>query len=270
MRHGAYDRPTAVRMARPVSRGGRARLRWTAPVLGLAAVALSLAGCGVPPSEVIEVGKPATGMSPATEVYFLTGDTGTSQSPEAHSPGTSSPDGDGGMTTAGPSVTGGATPRPATGAGSLHAVPRPAASGTDPVSYAVRQLVAGPTAVEAAGLTTALPPVKHPSRITVETGRHADTVVIRFPAGTDRLTGPALRQLACTAARAYRVAGRSAGGETGTRSTAVPAPTPAPATGPVPVARAPVEVQVTDRHPAGSGKPGDGWEVTVTDDACPS
>ncbi|MFB6782741.1 hypothetical protein ACFCX0_36610 [Streptomyces sp. NPDC056352] len=266
MRHGANDRPTAVRMARPAPRDGWAPLRWTAPALGLAALALSLAGCGVPPSEVIDVGKPATGMSPATEVYFLTGDTGTSQSPKAHSPGTSSPDGDGGMAAADPSVAGGATPRTATGAGSLHAVPRPAASGTDPVSYAVRQLVAGPTAVEAAGLTTALPPVMHPSRITVETGRHADTVVIRFPAGTDRLTEPALRQLACTAARAHRAAERSAGGETGTRSSAVPAP----ATVPVPAARAPVEVQVTDRHPAGNGEPGAGWEVTVTDDACPS
>jgi hypothetical protein len=39
---------------------------------GLAA-ALLVAGCGVPPSGVIEAGDPATGITPALDIYFLSG-----------------------------------------------------------------------------------------------------------------------------------------------------------------------------------------------------
>jgi len=46
--------------------------RVSALVTGLAA-ALVLAGCGVPPSGVIQAGDPATGMTPGVNVYFLSG-----------------------------------------------------------------------------------------------------------------------------------------------------------------------------------------------------
>ncbi|QFR97344.1 hypothetical protein [Streptomyces tsukubensis] len=154
-------------------------------------------------------------------------------------------------------------PATTTGPWSLRAVPRPAASGTDPVSYAVRQLAAGPTAAESDVLTTALPALKHPSRITVESDRHSDTVVVRFPVGTDRLPGPALQQLTCTAARARRVELSTADRTPAKRSAA-----PAPIT--EPTARTRVELRVTDRQAGSDGRKGDGWEVTVTDEACPS
>ncbi|MFJ8822703.1 hypothetical protein ACIREE_13040 [Streptomyces sp. NPDC102467] len=245
----------------------RGRVRRTAPVLGLAVLAIGLAGCGVPPSEVVEVGEPATGLHPATEVYFLIRDTGVSRSAEpgsAPAPATD-PGGVGGTADGDPSTAERATPSATAGAGALHAVPRPAASGTDPVSYAVRQLAAGPTAGETDGLTTALPRLKNPSRVTAETGRRADSLVVRFPAGTARLTEPALRQVACTAARAYH-AQRTAGGQNTTKPAAVPAPT----TGEASPAHGLVKIWVTDRHGAADKKASDGWEVTVTNSACPS
>jgi hypothetical protein len=48
--------------------------RVPALLTGLAA-ALVVAGCGVPPSGVIQAGDPATGMLPGITLYFLSGDT---------------------------------------------------------------------------------------------------------------------------------------------------------------------------------------------------
>jgi hypothetical protein len=240
--------------------------RWVAPALVSAVLAVGLSGCGVPPSEVVEVGEPATGMVPATEVYFFARDAGVPEPPgAASSPGGRAPDGDGEPTADASGAPESATPRPMAGPGSLHGVPRPAATGTDPVSYAVRRLLAGPTPAEAKGLTTALPRPKDPSRVTTETDRRARTIVIHFPAGTGLLTEPALYQLACTAARADRVR-READGEKAARATTAPTPT----TDAVPLRPDPVEIRVTDRQRAGDGKAGDGWTVTVPHDTCPS
>ncbi|WP_394435974.1 hypothetical protein [Streptomyces sp. SGAir0957] len=226
--------------------------RWRARALGTVALALGLAGCGVPPSEVVEVGEPATGMSPATVVYFLADDepTGRPAHPSGEAP---------------PSV-----PRAANGPGSLRGAPRPAAStGTDPVSYAVRQLLAGPTAVEARTLATALPRLKDPSRLGVETGGSSGTVVVRFPPGSDRPSATGLRQLACTVGRAHVP-------HAAERTGSLPVPTPpsadgavgGPAAAAVPEEADPVEVRVTGRGSA--GEPDSGWQVTVAAERCPS
>ncbi|MFE2377407.1 hypothetical protein [Streptomyces sp. NPDC059398] len=211
------------------------------------------------------MGRPATGMLPAAAVYFFARDPQVSLTPENGSPESSPPGRPGRTGAAVPGVAGAAPPPEATDTGHLVAVPRPPSSGTDPVSYAVRQLADGPTTGESDELTTALPPVKHPSRITVENGRNADTVVIRFPAGTARLTDPALQQLACTAARAHRLT-QSQGGQSATTGPALPAPP----TEAAPTGRGPVEIRVTDRRRGGGGKPGKGWDTGVTDGACPS
>ncbi|MFI0238746.1 hypothetical protein [Streptomyces sp. NPDC016845] len=232
----------------------RHRTRRTAPLLGTAALALGLAGCGVPPSEVVEVGEPATGMSPATVVYFLARDAAVGQPPEPEGASAEAADG------AAPDE-----PIAADGPGSLQGVPRPAAAtGADPVSYAVRKLLAGPTAAEAGTLTTALPRLPDASRLAVETGSASGAVVVRFPAGTDQPSVTGLRQLACTVARAHQEDGAR-------RGEPVPAPSAdtgsvsGSVTGAVPERLSPVEIRVT------GGRPGaDGWQVTVAAERCPS
>ncbi|GAA2298066.1 hypothetical protein OKJ48_42445 [Streptomyces kunmingensis] len=283
MRQGRGDRPAAVR---------RTRRSLRRAALMPAVLAATLAGCGVQPSEVVEVGEPAKGMSPATAVYFLVRDTEVSRPPQAaptpgvpasgvpdpegdseppaNSGGASAPGGNGKPAPDGvdePSTTG---PGAAGTSGDLHAAPRPAApSGTDPVTYAVRQLLAGPTAAESDGLTTALPELEHPSRVTTEVttekGSGTDTFLVRFPVGTARPTGPALRQLACTAARTHHAQRNkdSADREGAARTTSVPA------TGAMPAEHDPVRVQVTDRQPGKGQEPRDSWEITVTDNGCP-
>ncbi|MEU6389425.1 hypothetical protein [Streptomyces sp. NPDC046939] len=225
--------------------------RRRAQALGTAALALGLAGCGVPPSEVVEVGEPATGMSPAAMVYFLAADDPSDHLTDPVSGVPSS------------------APRAADGPGSLRGVPRPAAAtGTDPVSYAVRQLLAGPTAAEARTLTTALPRLKDPSRLGVETGA-SGTVVVRLPPGSDRPSATGLRQLACTVARAHVP-------DAAERTGSLPVPTPpsptgavgGPVTATVPEEAGPVEVRVTGRRTA--GEPGGGWQVTLAAERCPA
>ncbi|MET9554323.1 GerMN domain-containing protein [Streptomyces sp. NPDC006645] len=142
---------------------GAAALAVTAAVLCLSS------GCGVPPSGVIEVGEPATGMTLSKAVYFLdrTADPGSAD--------------------------------PADGT-YLHAVARPGIPDVDPVAAAVRELLAGPTPAESEYLTTALPPNLPAPDITVGT----ESVLIRFPEGTPRLTPAALHQLTCTTTLATR------------------------------------------------------------------
>lgn len=133
-----------------------------------------LSACGVPPSGVVEVGEPATGMALSNAVYFL--------DREGRDRGAAEP-ADGVV---------------------LRAVPRPEIAGADPVASAVRQLLAGPTATESPGLTTALPPDIGRSQVTVATDRETGGVTISFPTGTPRLSDAALRQLSCTVALATR------------------------------------------------------------------
>jgi hypothetical protein len=52
---------------------------------GLAAVC-ALSACGVPPSDVIQAGEPATGMPPGITVYFLSGDGSLVGFPRASAP----------------------------------------------------------------------------------------------------------------------------------------------------------------------------------------
>lgn len=109
-----------------------------------AAVLCLSSGCGVPPSGVVEVGEPATGMTLSKAVYFLD----RSASPTDETP--------------------------------LHAVARPTLPNTNPVPAAIHQLLAGPTPTESEYLTTALPPNLPPPEITVT----PDKILIHFPTTT--------------------------------------------------------------------------------------
>lgn len=170
-----------------------------------AAVLCLSSGCGVPPSGVVEVGEPATGMTLSKAVYFL----------DAES--------------------------------SLHAVARPRLPDTNPAAAAVRALLAGPTPTESEYLTTALPPDLPQPEITVAT----DTILLRFPPGTPRLTPAALHQLTCTTTLATRTP----------RPGPSRAPTAAPSTpssaaplGGTPQ-RAPTTVRITVEGTAGQPQP---------------
>ncbi|MFC8076419.1 GerMN domain-containing protein [Streptomyces sp. NPDC057307] len=191
--------------------------RRTAAALAMTAAALCLAsGCGVPPSGVVEVGEPATGMTLSNAVYFLD--------------------------RAGPATT---DARPADGV-VLRAVARDRIPGLDPVTSAVRQLLAGPTRAESDGLATALPPNIGSPDVTLGGDRDAGAVVIRFPAGTPRLGAAALRQISCTVGLAVRAGtaqrtGGAGGGEGPTAATSVPSTGAVPALPPRPAVRIIVE-----------------------------
>ncbi|MFC8829807.1 GerMN domain-containing protein [Streptomyces sp. NPDC057137] len=194
--------------------------RRTATALAVTAAALCLAsGCGVPPSGVVEVGEPATGMALSNAVYFL----------DRAGPGTTDA-------------------QPADGV-VLRAVARDRIPGLDPVTSAVRQLLAGPTRAESEGLATALPPNIGRPEVTLGRDREAGTVVIRFPAGTPRLGVAALRQLSCTVGLAVRAGaaqstggtGGAGGGEGRTAPTSTPSPGVIPDLSPRPAARIIVE-----------------------------
>ncbi|MFE6163314.1 GerMN domain-containing protein [Streptomyces sp. NPDC056486] len=127
--------------------------------LGLTA-AVTLTACGVPPSDVIEAGEPASGMfspssqppTPATvSLYFL--DDGT-----------------------------------------LTTYPRRTDDATD-LQAVVRLLFEGPTATEAATATTQLPHLTDAPRLT--TGDDG-MLSIRLPGEAAPLSRLAMRQLACT------------------------------------------------------------------------
>ncbi|WUD77347.1 hypothetical protein OG937_39405 [Streptomyces sp. NBC_00510] len=133
--------------------------RVAALTAGLAAV-LTLAGCGVPPSDVIEAGAPASGMfsaapepvvaTPVSLYFLLNGD-----------------------------------PTP---------VGRKLADPSD-VAAAVRLLFAGPAGGEADKVTTELPHLAVAPEVTVgKTG----LVSVRLPEGIPPLSHPAMLQLACT------------------------------------------------------------------------
>ncbi|MFI6086249.1 GerMN domain-containing protein [Streptomyces sp. NPDC051217] len=139
----------------------------------------------MPPSGVVEVGEPATGMALSNAVYFL--------DRAGREAGDAQPD-DG---------------------VALRAVARDRVPGLDPVTSAVRQLLAGPTRAESEDLATALPPNTPRPDVTVGTDRDADSVVIRFPAGTPPLGAAALRQLSCTVGLAVRAGSTRWTGGTG-------------------------------------------------------
>lgn len=135
--------------------------RRAALLTGLTA-ALTLAGCGVPPSGVIQAGEPASGMfSPSPQVlaptvvslYFLR-------------------DGD------------------------LTAYPRKVDRPAD-VRAVVGLLFGGPTRTEAATATTELPRLPDRPDVTVDGD---NTLSVRLPEGVAPLGHPAMLQLACTAA----------------------------------------------------------------------
>ncbi|MDX2706435.1 hypothetical protein PV350_26815 [Streptomyces sp. PA03-6a] len=132
--------------------------RVAALTAGLAA-GLTLAGCGVPPSDVIEAGAPASGMfyapdpavaAPVSLYFLLNGD-----------------------------------PTP---------VGRKLADPSD-VAAAVRLLFDGPAGGEADKVTTELPHLAVAPEVTVgKTG----LVSVRLPEGIPPLSHPAMLQLACT------------------------------------------------------------------------
>lgn len=195
--------PTAPTAPHPVTSVNGTR---RAAALATAAGALCLAaGCGVPPSGVVEVGEPATGMTLSNAVYFLD--------------------------RAGPAT----TDAQSTDGVVLRAVARDRIPGLDPVTSAVRQLLAGPTRAESDGLATALPPNIGRPDVTLGSDRDAGTVVIRFPAGTPRLGPAALRQLSCTVGLVIRAGtAQGTGGTGGTGGGEGPtAATSAPSTGAV-------------------------------------
>lgn len=154
--------------------------RMAALLSGLTA-AVALAGCGVPPSGVIEAGEPAHGpaapstapSSPATvSLYFL------------HD----------GVLTAYPRRLGKARDTGGhgdTGAGG--------AGGADGLETVVRLLFAGPTATEATTATTQLPRLTHASRMS--TGEDG-VLSVHLPDATAPLSRKAVLQLACTVAQA--------------------------------------------------------------------
>ncbi|MFD4588658.1 hypothetical protein [Streptomyces sp. NPDC058434] len=140
-------------------RGARART----PLVALAA-ALTLSACGVPPSDVIEAGEPASGVlvpgpTPSVPVvvslYFLDD-------------------------------------------GELTAYPRriddPADLGT-----VVGRLFDGPTAIEAETATTELPRLTDAPKVTAGSG---NGVTVGLPDDAAPLSRPAMLQLACTVAHA--------------------------------------------------------------------
>ncbi|MEU8591967.1 hypothetical protein AB0C59_34085 [Streptomyces sp. NPDC048664] len=125
--------------------------------------ALTLAGCGVPPSDVIEAGEPASGMfspsphpsAPTTvHLYFLHDGVPTALSRQ---------------------------------------VPDPEDVGT-----VVRLLFAGPTGSEAARVGTELPRLARTPDVVVAGD---DTVSVQLPSGVPPLSHRAVLQLACTVGR---------------------------------------------------------------------
>ncbi|MEU3301361.1 hypothetical protein ABZ729_16285 [Streptomyces sp. NPDC006678] len=139
--------------------------RGTALSAGLAAaLTLMLTACGVPPSDVIEAGEPASVVrhpSPTPSVpvvvslYFLD---------------------DGALT---------AYPRPVGDPGDLGSV--------------VAQLFGGPTTEEAVTATTELPRLTDTPDVTADS---SNLVSVKLPQGVARLSRPAMLQLACTVAHA--------------------------------------------------------------------
>ncbi|NJP69838.1 hypothetical protein [Streptomyces sp. C1-2] len=134
--------------------------RLAAPLFGLVAAAV-LTACGVPPSDVIEAGAPASGMvspdpgptstSPTVSLFFLR-------------------DGE---------------PAP---------YPRRTADAAD-LEAVVRLLFEGPTREEAATATTRLPRLRTAPRVTVVDD---GLLSVRLPDGTASLSRPAMLQLTCT------------------------------------------------------------------------
>ncbi|MFG2478747.1 GerMN domain-containing protein [Streptomyces fagopyri] len=135
--------------------------RVPALLVGLTA-ALTLAACGVPPSDVIQAGVPASGMSSpratppvpaAIPLYFLRDGDPTPYLRKVHDPG------------------------------DLGAV--------------VRLLFDGPTPSEAVTAATKLPRLTDAPDVTIDDGR---TLTIRLPEDVPALSQLAMRQLACTMA----------------------------------------------------------------------
>lgn len=135
-------------------------MRRTGALAATAAFMCLSSGCGVPPSGVVEVGEPATGMRLSKAVFFL--DRADSAQPRDETP--------------------------------LHAVPRPQIPDSNPLPTALRQLLAGPTPTESTTLTTALPANLPFPKITIT----PTTITLHFPPPTPRLPPEALRQLTCT------------------------------------------------------------------------
>ncbi|WP_051371096.1 hypothetical protein [Streptomyces sp. 142MFCol3.1] len=133
----------------------------TALLVGFA-TALALSACGVPSSDVIEAGEPASGMFPGSQysvpvvvsLYFLDD-------------------------------------------GALKAYPRKMRGPVD-LGTAVRRLFDGPTKSESVTATTQLPRLTDTSDVTVGGG---NGVSIKLPDDVAPLSRPAVLQLACTVAQ---------------------------------------------------------------------
>jgi hypothetical protein len=134
-------------------------------LFGVAGAAV-LTACGVPPSDVIEAGGPASGIvspapaptsTPATVSLFFLHD------------------------------------------GRLKPYPRRA--GDSAIGAVVRLLFEGPTGSEAATATTRLPRLKEPPRVTVVDD---GSLSVRLPDGTPSQSRPAVLQLTCTVSYAAR------------------------------------------------------------------
>ncbi|MEW2295372.1 hypothetical protein ABZ719_22160 [Streptomyces sp. NPDC006743] len=181
----------------------------TAATAALTGALLTLAGCGVPTSGVIDAGAPAFGVPARIMVYFVAAD------------------------------------------GLLRPVPRRTPDeAADPVTAAVRLLLAGPDRSEARTLTTSLPAV--PGPVAVSVGR--DVVSVRFPAGVGRLDNLAMEQLTCTAA------------DTLSRSPDLALPS-YPATPAGPVAGG-VSTPAPQPHISVRAE-GEGWATARSDTVCP-
>jgi len=137
--------------------------RAAGPLFGITAAAV-LTACGVPPSDVIEAGAPASGIvspgpaptsTPGTVSLFFLHD------------------------------------------GSLKPYPRRTGDAAD-IRTVVRLLFEGPTGNEAATATTRLPRLKEAPRVTIAD----DGISVRLPDGTPSLSRQAMLQLTCTVAYA--------------------------------------------------------------------
>ncbi|ANS66717.1 hypothetical protein SLINC_4493 [Streptomyces lincolnensis] len=172
----------------------RARTRRRAAALAVAAVVPLLGGCGIPETDVIEAGGPASfqaffNRESEMLLFFRAPDGGLSPV----------------IRTTEPSVGFGA------GAEELGSADQSSgeAAGPVPTEKVVAALLNGPREEDrAAGLGTALPAARRGGSVVIEASS-AGRVTIRLPLALKGLDGTALRQLTCTIAYSHDADGRA-------------------------------------------------------------
>ncbi|MER6532050.1 hypothetical protein [Streptomyces sp. NPDC001508] len=148
----------------------------------LAPALFALTACGIPATGVVQAGGPASGIVPATPVYFVRDGALVAVSRTTPSPGD--------VRAAVELLFAG--PTPAEGLGSLST-----------------EVPGAPAAVPPAPGGAFAVPGKTPAD-TPTVSVKGDTITVRLPGGIDRLSRLATRQLVCTAAAAHRIGTPSA------------------------------------------------------------